>query len=420
MDVLSNIDPTSSGGATADPFRPSFFELMAQDQLATLLKPAVRYVITVLAQRHPRYLLRIVNNFDELYALLMLAVDRHYPRTWNATFTENFYGLARRRRPGVSTDKTASAVSPATLRASQVLTPRQINLSLFFLIGLPYLSAKLNDYWEHIGGGVDDDSDDIFGDAQPRAAASSLSRTRETRWQRAKRQFEDAFRKGYPYAQVLWQLWMLKYNIGYLFGQSPYWRPWLRLLRVDVRRVQGDEQPLVATASRALPALTERPGLFAALLLRKGVASVFELLKYALPASIFFFKFLEWWYSPSNPRRRGGGGSGSAGEAPAQIDPPRVLLPHSRGCAAVHPDTWKDPQVASGLPESVRGSAGVPLLHNACPLCGAAPIQNTCVLATGYAFCYTCAHSYVDKWHRCPVTLMPLPGGVEQLRKMLT
>lgn len=83
MDVLSNIDPTSSGSAAADPFRPSFFELMAQEQLASLLKPAVRYVITVLAQRYPRYLLRIVNRFDELYALIMLAVNRHYLRTWS-------------------------------------------------------------------------------------------------------------------------------------------------------------------------------------------------------------------------------------------------------------------------------------------------------------------------------------------------
>lgn len=83
MDVLANVDPTSSNGTASDPFRPSFFELVAQEQLSQLLKPAVRYVLTVLAQRHPRYLLRIVNRFDEVYALLMLAVERHYLRTWS-------------------------------------------------------------------------------------------------------------------------------------------------------------------------------------------------------------------------------------------------------------------------------------------------------------------------------------------------
>ena len=49
MDVLANIDPTSSNSTTADPFRPSFFELIAQEQLSDLLKPAIRYVLTVLA-----------------------------------------------------------------------------------------------------------------------------------------------------------------------------------------------------------------------------------------------------------------------------------------------------------------------------------------------------------------------------------
>ena len=83
MDVLANVDTTSSNGTASDPFRPSFFEMVAQEQLSQLLKPAVRYVLTVLAQRHPRYLLRIVNRFDEVYALLMLAVERHYLRTWS-------------------------------------------------------------------------------------------------------------------------------------------------------------------------------------------------------------------------------------------------------------------------------------------------------------------------------------------------
>jgi len=83
MDVLANVDPTSSNSAASDPFRPSFFELIAQEQLSQLLKPAIRYVLTVLAQRHPRYLLRIVNRFDEIYSLLMLAVERHYLYTWS-------------------------------------------------------------------------------------------------------------------------------------------------------------------------------------------------------------------------------------------------------------------------------------------------------------------------------------------------
>ncbi len=77
--------PSASALASAslnDPYRPSFFELFAQEQLRDLLSPALRYVLSVLAQRNPRYLLRIVNRFEEIYALGMFAVERHYLRTW--------------------------------------------------------------------------------------------------------------------------------------------------------------------------------------------------------------------------------------------------------------------------------------------------------------------------------------------------
>ena len=88
-----------------------------------------------------------------------------------------------------------------------------------------------------------------------------------------------------------------------------------------------------------------------------------------------------------------------------------------------HPPGWTDAQILTrGLPDAglfADEEAPAALLHNGCPLCGAAPIQNPCVLATGYACCYTCAHAYVDKYHRCPVTLAPLPGGIEQIRKVL-
>jgi peroxin-12 len=82
MDILQSIDPTSSSSSLSDPYRPSFFELFAQEQLRDLLSPALRYVLSVLAQRHPRYLLRIVNRFEEIYALGMYAVERHYLKTW--------------------------------------------------------------------------------------------------------------------------------------------------------------------------------------------------------------------------------------------------------------------------------------------------------------------------------------------------
>ncbi len=80
----------------SDPFKPSLFELIAQEQLRDLLQPALKYVLAVsfsgshfdhgsnllkvFAQQYPRYLLRIVNRHEEFYALIMLIVERHYLR----------------------------------------------------------------------------------------------------------------------------------------------------------------------------------------------------------------------------------------------------------------------------------------------------------------------------------------------------
>jgi len=140
-------------------------------------------------------------------------------------------------------------------------------------------------------------------------------------------------------------------------------------------------------------------------------------LKYALPASIFFFKFLEWWYSSDNPRRRrnANSGSGEGGEeGKAGFGAPKVLKPHSKGCLYVKDPKWKDLKV----PTTGDGNEKT-LLHNSCPLCGVSPINNPAILETGYVFCYTCAFEYLEEKGKCPVTLMRVEGGGGSLRKVL-
>ena len=66
---------------TFDDSKPSLFEVLSEQQLNSLLGPTLRYLLTVATQRHPRYLLRILNSYEELYALSMLVVERHYLRT---------------------------------------------------------------------------------------------------------------------------------------------------------------------------------------------------------------------------------------------------------------------------------------------------------------------------------------------------
>ena len=37
------------------------------------------------------------------------------------------------------------------------------------------------------------------------------------------------------------EVWLLVYNIAYLFERTPYYRPWLSWVGVDLRRVSADD-----------------------------------------------------------------------------------------------------------------------------------------------------------------------------------
>lgn len=110
-------------------------------------------------------------------------------------------------------------------------------------------------------------------------------------------------------------------------------------------------------------------------------------LKVLLPMAIFFVKFLEWWYSPSSPAR-----SVSSSPLGPAVPPPRMLTPHPQGL-----------QVDKTQ-------------YGQCPICRNA-ITNATALPSGYVFCYRCAHEYVEKHERCPVTL--LPARIWQMRKVM-
>lgn len=456
MDVLTSVDPSSSSpsSSSSDPFHPSFFELAAQSQLSDLIKPALRYVLAVLAQRNPRYLLRFVNKFDEFYALLMLGVEGHYLRVWGSSFAENFYGLRRRRRPGLSRAAGATSLSMAK---SERLRKVEIRLSLLFLVGLPYVGAKLEDLWERNGGGLTN-STNLFGEDQHRAHFSEESQAIPLQ-EKLKKVSMEAFKSGYPYVKTMYQLWLLTYNVRYLFDKTPYWRPWFSLMRIDVRRVGPNDTPRRKLVPTKFPNLVRQPARFFAAVLRLAPGVVFEALKYGLPASIFFFKFLEWWYGADNPRRRrnaagsnatNGAGTTNEDGLNTTLDPPIPLLPDlTEGILSTNvPESVKEglpgyklPQIfaLSGTlldklndtedhqepkpkmfePKSQVGEDTRKLIHNSCPLCGAMPINNPAVLPSGYVFCYTCAFNFVQEHARCPITSIAVPERKDALRKVL-
>ncbi|TFY59123.1 hypothetical protein EVJ58_g5976 [Rhodofomes roseus] len=208
-----------------DPLKPTLFELVAQEQLRDLLQPALKYVLSVFAQRYPRYLIRVVNRHEEFYALLMLIVERHYLRKH-----ENFYGLKRRRRPLFETERAKAAV-PGVLPEER-LRDREILRSLIFLVGLPFLRTKAQEYYEDLGGGI---QSEVIEESLASRTARALSE--ETFAGRLRRMYKAVF----PLLNATFEVWLLVHNIAYLFDQTPHYRPWLAWIGVDLRRVGIDD-----------------------------------------------------------------------------------------------------------------------------------------------------------------------------------
>lgn len=116
--------------------KPSLFELLSETQLRELLGPSLRYLLVVATHRHPRYLIRILNRFDEVYALLMLLIERHYLARWGGSFTENFYGLKRERVLATKVPR-AQRVVPQLVAESTKLGRNDVLKSLFVVVSCP-------------------------------------------------------------------------------------------------------------------------------------------------------------------------------------------------------------------------------------------------------------------------------------------
>ncbi|KAI9100513.1 Pex12 amino terminal region-domain-containing protein [Phlyctochytrium arcticum] len=379
MEFLSNV------GSAADQYRPSVFELVAQDKMRDLLKPALRYVLAVYAQRHPRYLLRLANKSDELFASLMGLVEWHYLREWDGSFAENFYGLKR--------------VAPAKNRrqkGEQRLTSAQIGKSLFFLAVMPYLKSKLDDLYEQMSGGS---SRQLLGNlfAEPLSQSRTNDDEQLPRVQRIRQQIARTFCTTYPYVNATYQALIFLYQIGFMYGKTDYYSPWLHLCGVQLRRMGPKDYVSIITvffpqrdhesrkeAANAAAQLALR-GASSLTLARHSLLSLLsrglDFLKTALPMSIFFFRFLEWWYSSEYSQK------GTNQPIPP---PPEPIAPHPDGVA-------------------------LPSDSTICPLCEKTRTNPT-MLPSGYVFCYPCVYKYVETNGCCPITRVQTT--CDELRKI--
>ncbi|KAJ1796834.1 ubiquitin-protein ligase peroxin 12, partial [Coemansia sp. RSA 2598] len=229
----------------ADAGKPSLFELVAQHKMTELLEPALRHITSVYAHRYPRYLIRILNWHEEVYAAIMLVVERHYLRNYGGSFTEHFYGIKR--------------VRVRQIGGSNALTRGDVWGSLVFLVGLPLVKSRLDQYYDRISGGdaarllgnvfsqqrsADADAEaQAQAERQPEPAASSLAagslaaaRRKMTALRAA---VKRAFQQYYPHANCIYHLATALYYVAYMFDRTGYSSPWLHLLGLQIRRLSA-------------------------------------------------------------------------------------------------------------------------------------------------------------------------------------
>ncbi|OWZ78711.1 peroxin-12 [Cryptococcus neoformans Tu401-1] len=381
------IQPVFPEQPVTDVNAPSLFDLLAQEQLRDLFHPVLRYILSYLAQRYPRYFLRLLNHHEETFALLLLIVEKHHLERHNASVSEHFYGL--RLVP------SRAFISPRLDSLSQaqlINSPLATNLTrkqrwgiLIFIVGLPYVRARAQDYFERLSG---IENDEIQLDEDGEASIQSLSKS------------QHIFKLLYPYLNLLLDISFLGYDIAYLFSKIPYWRPWYRLLNLRITRplFLSPPSPLHTTTSSSRSALSSLS------------------LPPLLPPLLLTLKLSQWWYSPSSPRAlsplsrsgsglQGGRGGISVAEVHKSILPPRAvnilsslsLFPFSQTQNKSHADDDEQEYKRKGERTEIHIP---PAKFGICPLCNKA-WANPAILPSGWVICWKCGWDAVEDDKEC-------------------
>ncbi|RMZ75359.1 hypothetical protein DV738_g5521, partial [Chaetothyriales sp. CBS 135597] len=408
MEYLSSLQ------SPVDDLKPSIFELLSEQQLAALLPPSLRYLLAVATHRYPRYLLRVLNNFDQVYALLSLLVERYYLSTFGGSFTENFYGLKREKVLSVrggEIRRTQLAV-PGEVRERLRLQGADVWKNLLVLVGIPWVKRILDESYDiHIapsasllrssgGGGGAGGRQYLDHDALPAHA---------TLKQRFLWYYKWFLRNVYPSVNAAYYFSILAFSLAYMFDKTKYPSPFLWMVQTRLRRMGDADYRAIDEAAKKMEEAAAggagRPGQGLAGLLhpRTLYPRLLSSLRLFLPASIFALKFLEWWHQSDFSRQL----SRKATEG-IELPPPVVS-----GMDLAKPVLQKDKgEKSSAAPNSgskrkppISSTSYLPILtvppppsSDLCPIC-LHPISNPAACQTGYVYDYKCIFQWVEGNH---------------------
>lgn len=305
------------------------------------------------------------------------------------------------------------------VRETLALSERDIWKNLAVMVGLPYLKRKLDESYDiHVPQAA------LLG---PRYNRDVLPPRASIR-QRFLHYYKWFLRKIYPSINAAYYFSLLAFNLAYLFDGSKYHSPFLWLIGIRMRRLNGADHRAIAQKMQPKPPPLRppaRPGQSSSILHpRTLTASLYpqllSSLRFLLPTSIFALKFLEWWHASDFAQQL----SRKAVEG-LELPPPIIsgLSPsktnkHSPATVA-SAESSTEKQLPH--PPPISASSKLPILtvsvpprtpSSICPICLATIVTPT-ACQTGYVYCYTCIFKWVDGSHDRQIAFMEGGGGEE-------
>lgn len=413
--------------------------------MSALIPPTLRYLLALATARHPRYLIRILNNFDECYAVIFLLIERHFLREYGGSFTEHFYGLKRERVLRVKGGEVprARVAAAAEVREALKLTNADIWKNLALIIGLPWVKRRIDEAYEY--------------HVVPQTALSSMVMQQGLQseqhdqlppwdggrgWRRRLQWYWRWFlRRVWPHLNAMGALATLVFQLAYLFDNTKFASPALWLAGTRIRRMgEADYRAIAlaeqAAATKAADAVASqiggRPGegvasglLHPRTLIKRLLPQILGSLRILLPTSIFALKFLEWWHASDFARQL----SRKAAEG-VELPPPIIagldrlgLRPRpTSSLKSVEKRILKDRSSHESMKTSQEpstqklGSSTAPISRSSqlpiltvppvkagdssdfCPIC-LQPIKNATASPYGFVYCYSCIHRWVEGTH---------------------
>ena len=394
-----------------DAAKPSLFELLSEQQLSGLLPPSLRYLLALATHRRPRYLLRVLNSFDEVYALLSVLVEKYYLENFGGSFTENFYGLKREkvlRIKGGEVPRAQLAV-PGEVRDKLKLGKGDVWKNLAVLVGLPYLKRKLDESYDvHIAPSASLLMSGSLGG--PQYLDRDALPPNPTLKQRFMWLYKLFLRRCYPTLNAAYYFGILAFSLAYLFDGTKYSSPFLWMIGTRIRRMGEADHKAIALAGAAAPAAAAgRPG--------QGLSGIFSprtlypkllsSLKILLPTSIFALKFLEWWHASDFSRQL----SRKAAEG-LELPPPVVsgitLKTQIRKANKDARDSRSEQRLRKNAEDNnapISSTTYLPIFtvpppvnSDLCPIC-LHPISTETACQTGYVYDYKCIFQWIEGNH---------------------